>query len=123
MELGNALFGHSRGEYKVNRGLRDSFNGVLNATNSDGYGETSDEEHKNDRSGYENDTFCIKPYYWGDENDEDEVDAPNFLYKPTGFEIRWYKYPFRDSYMNQNLTDGEIIDIFNKCIESVGCKK
>lgn len=44
---------------------------------------------------------------------------PNFLYKPTGFEIRFYKYPFRDSYMNQDLSVEEIKNIFKECIKSI----
>jgi len=46
---------------------------------------------------------------------------PNFHYKPTGFEINWYKYPLRDSYKNQNvgLSDfGKMIDV---CIASLNC--
>jgi hypothetical protein len=33
-----------------------------------------------------------------------ELVKPNFLYKPINFQIKWYKYPLRDSYMNQNIT-------------------
>lgn len=33
------------------------------------------------------------------------------------FCIDWYKYPFRDSYMNINLSDDEIKGIFSKCAE------
>lgn len=43
---------------------------------------------------------------------------PNFLYKPTGFAIKWYKYPLRDSYMNQNISLDEFKSIISKCIES-----
>lgn len=44
---------------------------------------------------------------------------PNFLYKPTDFRIEWYKYPLRDSYMNQELGIGEFTIIIKKCIESL----
>lgn len=44
---------------------------------------------------------------------------PNFLYKPTGFEIQWYKYPFRDSYMNQEITLGDFMGIVDDCIKSL----
>ena len=43
---------------------------------------------------------------------------PNFLYKPTGFAIKWYKYPLRDSYMSQNITLDEFKKIIAKCVES-----
>lgn len=32
---------------------------------------------------------------------------PNFLHKPTGFSINWYKYPFRDSYASREFTPRE----------------
>jgi len=121
IELGNLLFGYSRGEYEFpDRELVDSaeWQGLLEATKSDCYGYT-DCASENDRGGYENDVFSIRPYWWGDEDNEVECEAPNFLYKPTGFEIRWYKYPFRDSYMTENLTSEQILEIFKKCAESV----
>jgi hypothetical protein len=43
----------------------------------------------------------------------------NFIYKPTGFWIDWYKYPFRDSYMSDDLTKEQLKEIWEKCIESV----
>jgi hypothetical protein len=45
---------------------------------------------------------------------------PNFLYKPTGFELHWYKYPLRDSYTNQKITLAGFKKIISACIES--CK-
>lgn len=44
---------------------------------------------------------------------------PNFLYKPTNFEIKWYKYPLRDSYMNQDISLDEFRKIIDSCIESL----
>ena len=44
---------------------------------------------------------------------------PNFLHKPTEFEIQWYKYPLRDSYMNQNITLLEFKNIITQCISSL----
>ena len=57
---------------------------------------------------FENDVFSMKTQYWGDCTcsamdtgpDEPERDCeatcpmalPNFRFKPTGFEVRWYKY-------------------------------
>lgn len=43
---------------------------------------------------------------------------PNFLYKPTGFCINWYKYPFRDSYMSPGVSAKEWRKIIRHCIES-----
>ena len=121
MESGNALFGHSRGKYPLSRGK--GFEEVLDsllevcAPNNRIYGEV-----------FENEVVAIFPYYWGDCTCENEqthkqdcpIVKPNFLYKPTGFELRWYKYPLRDSYTNQKITLAGFKKIVSACIRS--CK-
>lgn len=47
----------------------------------------------------------------------------NFHYKPTDFGIQWYKYPLRDSYMNQDISLEEFRRIIDDCIASVKTKK
>lgn len=47
---------------------------------------------------------------------------PNFLYKPTGYELRWYKYPLRDSYASHKLSAAQFMAMMNKCVESLGQK-
>lgn len=47
------------------------------------------------------------------------LERPNFLYKPTGFSIEWYKYPLRDSYMSKNLNLQEFRKIIDACIASL----
>lgn len=89
---------------------------ILNITSSDFYGHT--DFCQNDRGGFENEIFSINPYWWGEDNEKEENKA-NFIYKPTDFKIKWYKYPFRDSYMNQNLNIEQIKSIWRKCHESV----
>ena len=57
------------------------------------------------------------------ENSHDKncpIIKPNFLFKPTGFSIKWYKYLLRDSYMSQNITLDEFRKIVSECVES--CK-
>jgi len=44
---------------------------------------------------------------------------PNFHYKPTDFQIQWYKYPFRDSYTNQKITLKAFSTIIDACIDSL----
>ncbi|GIQ64898.1 hypothetical protein PACILC2_34660 [Paenibacillus cisolokensis] len=67
---------------------------------------------------YENDTFRIMPYYWGD--DEEISEMPNFVYKPTGYRLKWYKYALRDSYANQDVTYVQLDEMLRKCRESLG---
>ena len=46
----------------------------------------------------------------------------NFIYhpdRPDEFWIDWYKYPFRDAYMNKNKTKKEIKDIWIECQNAV----
>lgn len=44
---------------------------------------------------------------------------PNFLYKPTGFSIQWYKYPLRDSYMSEQISVEEFAAMIDACIASL----
>ena len=117
MELGNILFGHSRGEYPIeNRNIVNSkaWQNLLEICNCDSYGYYCGfNKNKTELGGYENEMFAINPYYWGEE--ERLMEIPNFLYKPTGLIIEWYKYPFRDSYMNKNLNDRQLKAIWTKC--------
>lgn len=117
-ELGNILFGNSRGEYSVNRELIEPIFWDCFGRYFDAYMYfKGDDEHITDRGGYENDVFKVNPYYWGD---EDKIaDEPNFVYKPENIEIFWYKYPFRDSYSNINITAAKASEIFSKCQNSI----
>lgn len=44
---------------------------------------------------------------------------PNFRFKPTGYEIRWYKYPLRDSYQSHELTLAQFRELIDACISSL----
>lgn len=128
MELGNLLFGNSRGEYPVDRDWQDMFISYLYEMGFDGYGYVKDEELEkylvevkgdfDKKIRFENDVFVVMPYYWGE--DDKIAELPNFIYKPTCFELQWYKYPLRDSYMNQNITRDELEEILKKCKASLG---
>ena len=117
MEIGNAIFGNSRGTYEVPREqFEDAFFLLLKKIGLDGYGYSEKGWNKNYAT-FENDTFLIRPYYWG--YDDSIASLPNFVYKPTNFEIQWYKYPFRDSYMNQNISIKQFKEIIKRCKKSV----
>lgn len=204
MELGNFLFGNSRGEHRVDRGLQDHWHKWMEKLGFDSYGNY--EAPDGDWSwGFENDVFSIQPYYWGycncgyeerelewtqahqhreacyqteyrkiteavpwtvggrvnrkhwelvkallekhelpvtksgsavhctcqhqDEwkawsaenshTSECAVVQPNFLFKPTGFTLDWYKYPLRDSYSSKPLTKELIDEMFAECERSL----
>ncbi len=188
MELENAIFGNSRGEYLIERG--EGFEEELYRL-FEAYAPSRDNSWREYGVEFENDVFQVMPYWWGDctcgaecpkhsgdcdivtkwndwiearldycsgmpdengfaevnldkfpefekrhpapectcaaeenwqEKEEHEQDckliAPNFLFKPTGFSIQWYKYPLRDSYMSQNVTLDEFRKIVSQCVES-----
>lgn len=122
MELGNMFFGNSRGEFKVNRDWQDEFVEFLNAAGFDSYGGINSESlteslFKNEMLYFENDTFTVMRYYWGE--DEEISELPNFIYKPLGFKLNWYKYPLRDSYMNQDISFDEFKSILSNCLNSL----
>ncbi len=82
-----------------------------NGFDSYGYKEGSDSRT------FENDTFIIRPYYWGD--DEDIIGLPNFEYKPIGLKIWWYKYPMRGGGSNFKITPLELSAMLRRCETSL----
>lgn len=129
MEIGNLLFGTSRGDYAVDRGLEDLFLDAFERAGFDG---------KGFRHGWESDRpaptpyndqatathhFVIQPYVW-DDMDNANI-CPNFLDRVTGLKLRWYKYPLRDSYANYDLTEEMLVPILERLVEecqSLGAK-
>lgn len=122
MELGNLLFGNSRGEFPIfdRENWQDTFweyFGDYFDYHAFYDNAKKDPKHTTDMGGYENDTFVINPYYWGE--DDEIAKRPNFIYKPTGLEIQWYKYPLRDAYLNQDISLEEAKKIWADCIKSM----
>lgn len=112
MELGNLLFGHSWGRYKIDRKPYEGlFAAFLEKHGFDSYGFREGSEDY----GFENDTFRIFPYSW----DEEDAEEPNFVHKPTGLEIRWYKYPLRDAYTNIDISPEKFAKILDECSRSL----
>lgn len=125
MELGNLLFGNSRGTYAVERdNWEAAFNKFLEDAGFDSYGfvpqwaNATLKTHKTEFGGYENEVFRIQPYYWG-ENPEIAC-LPNFVFKKTGYSLQWYKYPLRDAYANQDISYEEFVEMLNTCLKSIG---
>jgi len=120
MEIGNLIFGHSRGQFPVPRdaGWEESFRELLEAIDGpdcDGYG-----------TEFVCEVFELHRYYWsdctcggedrGNHQPSCPILRPNFAYAPTGFSLKWYKYPFRDAYMSHRLTFEEFRTTINACI-------
>lgn len=112
IEVGNLLFGYSRGEYSVSRELEEYFIEQLSLLGFDAYGKPKKENC------FKNSIFEVHSYWWGDCN-APEAKLPNFRYIPTNLEIRWYKYPLRDSYSNRPISRKMLEKIFDECKKSI----
>lgn len=77
---------------------------------------------------YENDTFVMRKQWWGDctcgADDKNEphkpecaVVLPNFVHKPTGFTVEWYKYIGRGMEIDANGAD--FLGVINDCLASI----
>lgn len=128
MELGNLLFGHSRGKFDIPRDeWEEEFRDFLHRSGFDGYGHAEAERLRrfvkvipaSDGSDifFENDTFIIRPYYWGD--DEEIMLKPNFVFKPKGINIDWYKYPLRDAYISDDIDFDAFVEMIKTCENSL----
>lgn len=121
--MDDMLFGNSRGEVGIPREVAWELplQNLMEICNLNAYGYN---EYLGLR-GVDNALFAINPYYWGDctcggeENmtcaDDCELALPNFLFKPTGFRIEWYKYPLRDSYMSPGISVEDYRRIMECC--------
>lgn len=110
MEIGNILFGHSRGNYEVDRSFQLRFQYFLEKAGYDGYGVK--EGNKQAKS------FIVRPYWWGDD-DAEEANLPNFECPELGLTIKWYKYPMRDAYSNIPFTE-EIMSALEEILNREG---
>lgn len=119
MELGNAVFGHSRGEHHIERGI--GFEEELMRLFDVAFAKV-DEWGRSYGHEFKNDTWECHPYCWCDREECPQCgtgEQPNFKHNPTGLEIRWYKYPLRDSYSTVPLTIGKFSAIIDDCIWSI----
>ena len=66
----------------------------------------------------DNDIFMMHKFCWCDEDDCQwcSREEPNFRYKPTGFEVKWYKYIGRDMEMNRPISISECAEILSACV-------
>lgn len=70
-----------------------------------------------DHSDFENDTFLMRDYAYC-EDDEVGVNEYHFYHKPSGLKIYWYKYPFRSSYSNMEITYDQFREVLVDCRNS-----
>ena len=124
MEIGNALFGHSRGRYEIDGTSRaaDLLSDTLTELGVTGRGRVDDDNQEiiepligvvlketdrgvdvlNPQSGRL--LMRLRAYWWGDDEDTVQAEAPNLEMPAVDVTVRWYKYWCRDAYANRPFT-------------------
>ena len=148
MELGNILWGNSRGKYPVPRDeWQDKFCEFLEECGFDSYGHIEDDKLEAyietkvsslaNKDIYSEESTLVKenpeyrPHLHYFDNGvfmlnpyywgdaDDLAEMCNFKYYPTNYELCWYKYPLRDAWANKELTFDDFCDLIDKCRESL----
>lgn len=65
---------------------------------------------------YKNDIFECRVYCWNEEVWNNEY---HFWHKPTGYKLRWYKYPLRGAEANMDLSPRQFLEILVDCTNSI----
>ena len=61
-----------------------------------------------------------KAFCAADGHDADcKLERPNFLYKPTGYELEWYKYPLRGAVASADLNANQFAAMIDHCVQSL----
>ena len=124
MEIGNALFGHSRGNYAIDSTSRaaDLLSDTFTELGITERGRVDEDNRqiieplintvlketdrgvdvRNPQSGHL--LMRIRSYWWGDDEDTVQAEAPNLEMPAVDVKIRWYKYWCRDAYANRPFT-------------------
>lgn len=68
---------------------------------------------ENTANSFKNNVFEVQSYDWND-----DVEQP-YNFKCDDIEISWYKYLGRDTTINGEYEPQKIIDMFNKCLQSI----
>ena len=117
LELGNIMFNTNKNQIlncpRWVVALLENINNKLKivAWNTDH--KEFDSPFENTGNRWSNDVFEVQAYSW-----DDEISQP-YNFKCGEIEISWYKYLGRDTTINAEYTEKELIDMYNKCIESL----
>ncbi len=118
IELGYLMGGGKALDFDMNQAAyQDAFLSFLDEAGFDSYGYPNPVLTGPYVPVPENDVFLIRPWSWTP--DETANTAPNFVHKPTGTEVRWYKYPLRDGTCSRNITQAEWDEILKDCLASL----
>lgn len=117
MELGNMMFNTNKNQvYECPEwiiALLDTIRQKLGIVMCNKYHKKYDNPFENSGNSFKNEVFEVQAYSWDDEVHQE------YNFKCGDVEISWYKYLGRDTTINDNYEEKYIIEIFNKCIESL----
>jgi hypothetical protein len=114
-ELGQMVYGNEWAAFAIPEDIEDLVKEGLIALSS---GIDKSDYYSGYGKDFENDTFSMRRYWWGDE-DAPEASLPNFHHKGSGLEIRWYKYIGRGMSSNKELAADEFVHVLADCMESL----
>lgn len=107
----------------LSEGLRILTSEIQKVTGNSGFGLVGPDGYGED---FDTPIFTMRRYYWGDctcgamnqdEETECEPQKPNFVHKPSGFEVRWYKWIGRDNELKGFCAD--LVAMFAECSKSI----
>lgn len=117
MELGNLMFNTNKNQqYDCPRwivALLNELDNQLDRVMWNIHQEEYPSPFDNTSNMFKNDVFEVQAYDWND-----EVEQP-YNFKCDDIEISWYKYLGRDTTINGEYEPQKIIDMFDKCLQSI----
>ena len=117
LELGNIMFNTNKNQqYDCPRwvvALLNELDDQLDRVMWNIHQEEYQSPFENTANSFKNDVFEVQAYSW-----DDEVHQP-YNFKCDDIEISWYKYLGRDTTINGEYEPQKIIDMFNKCLQSI----
>ena len=117
MELGNLMFNPNiNQQYECPRWIVALLNELDNQLDRVMWNNTQKEyssPFENTSNSFKNNVFEVQAYDWND-----DVEQP-YNFKCDDIEISWYKYLGRDTTINGEYEPQKIIDMFNKCLQSI----
>lgn len=117
MELGNLMFNTNKNQqYECPKWVVALLNELDNQLERVMWNNTQKEypsPFENTANSFKNNVFEVQAYNWND-----DVEQP-YNFKCGDIEISWYKYLGRDTTINDEYEPQAIIDMFNKCLQSI----
>lgn len=117
LELGNIIFNTNKNQqYNCPRwivALLNELDDQLDRVMWNIHQEEYQSPFENTANSFKNDVFQVQAYDWND-----DVEQP-YNFKCDDIEISWYKYLGRDTTINGEYEPQKIIDMFNKCLQSI----